>query len=345
MKLCGGCERYILAREPSCPFCATGRPTAPLPRNCGVLAAFGLSVMLGGTACGPSSPNPIVDGASSSSEGGGSETVGASTGGSTSSPLTDSGASTETGADSSEGGPVDEGGSFYAGAPDGGTTVFECDMFAQDCPEGEKCMPWGHTGASDWTATRCSPVAPDPNEVGETCTVEGSAYSGIDDCALGAMCFGVDAKTNEGTCEEICGGTPASPECTDEIDICTIGSQGALVVCLPACNPMLGECGEGEGCFPAGDEFSCAPSQAAAAMHGDGCAQPYTCASGQVCVDAALHSTCDEGFCCTSICDLSDVNANADCAALDPEQVCLPWYEPGMAPAGYEDLGVCGREA
>src|SRR4029078_9155118 len=32
--------------------------------------------------------------------------------------------------------------------PDGGNVSNECDIWAQDCPEGEKCMPWDNAGGN-----------------------------------------------------------------------------------------------------------------------------------------------------------------------------------------------------
>ena len=46
---------------------------------------------------------------------------------------------------------------------DGGTGVFECDLWGQDCPDGEKCMPWASNGGT-WNATRCSPVVDSPDK-------------------------------------------------------------------------------------------------------------------------------------------------------------------------------------
>jgi hypothetical protein len=40
--------------------------------------------------------------------------------------------------------------------------------------------------------------------------------------------------------------------------------------------------------------------------------------------------------CCSPLCDLTD--PMPPCL---PDQVCLPWYEAGMAPAGYENVGAC----
>ncbi len=54
----------------------------------------------------------------------------------------------------------------YAAGPDevAGGIPF---IWAQDCPEGEKCMPWANDGGGSWNATRCSPLDPNPSAVGD----------------------------------------------------------------------------------------------------------------------------------------------------------------------------------
>ena len=69
--------------------------------------------------------------------------------------------------------------------PDGGGVNIECDIWAQDCPDGEKCMPWANDGGNSWNATRCSPLDPNPGQPGDACTVEGCGVSGIDNCDIG----------------------------------------------------------------------------------------------------------------------------------------------------------------
>ncbi|MCH9687533.1 MAG: ribulose phosphate epimerase, partial [Deltaproteobacteria bacterium] len=246
-----------------------------------------------------------------------------------------------TAADSSSDDSDDQAGSFYAGCPDGGGASLECDLYQQDCPRGEKCMPWAEDGGDEWNATRCSPIADNPSDFDEPCMVEGSATSGIDNCVEGAMCFEVDAKTNEGTCQELCGGTEARPSCGDPADVCLAANDGLLPLCLPSCNPLMQDCGEGEGCFAADDEFLCIYTVAPDAAHGDPCGFINDCAPGQVCLDDALFSNCAGLACCSEVCSVADPNADAACATLDPVQACLPWYE--TPPAGLEDVGVCAQ--
>src|SRR5688572_12034982 len=66
--------------------------------------------------------------------------------------------------------------------PDGPVECTQCDLFAQDCPAGERCVPWSCDGTPNWNGTRCSPVADEPAGVGEPCTMQDSPWSGLDDC-------------------------------------------------------------------------------------------------------------------------------------------------------------------
>ena len=114
---------------------------------------------------------------------------------------------TESGPPGSSGGPtttpLDTGeGTADSGVVDTGEVWLDlptsCSTFAQDCPPGFKCMPWASDGGNSWNATRCVPIAPDPNAPGEPCTVEGSGVSGLDDCDGTSMCWDVDPDTLEG---------------------------------------------------------------------------------------------------------------------------------------------------
>ncbi|MEM7158475.1 MAG: hypothetical protein AAF799_36890 [Myxococcota bacterium] len=219
--------------------------------------------------------------------------------------------------------------------PDGGSDPFECDIFAQDCPAGEKCMPWGNDGGN-WNATRCSPVAAMPAQVGETCTVEGSGTSGIDDCDLGLMCWDVDAETSQGECIEMCGCTEASPVCNTANTTCAISNEGALALCLPVCNPLDPlACPSGQACYPFEDTFLCAPDASGdQGAPGDSCQFINTCDAGTFCLVGDIVPGCTDVGCCSPVCTPGD-----DSACL-PGQSCLPWYEDGAAPD--ECLGTVG---
>ncbi len=349
MKICSSCARHLMAPEPQCPFCGAQLPMAPSPLvRCGQVIMMGLTIALGSVGCGPSvvlEDEPTGDGVEESSGAPVMMTTAPATGdGPAMSTGSEPGTDVSTGSDSASEEDTfddsnDSGCSFYAGcSPDGGTVNFECDLYAQDCPEGEKCMPWANDGGGSWNATRCSPIANDPGQVGEPCTVEGSGSSGIDDCDQGLMCWSVDSKTNEGICEDLCIGDPSEPGCADEADVCVVANDGAIVLCLPGCDPLLQDCGEGEGCFPSPtDEFFCGDAPYPESMPGDSCGFINGCAPGQAC----LFSGCGGDACCSTYCALDDPDADLNCAALDPAQECVPWYEEGMAPVGGENIGIC----
>ncbi len=74
--------------------------------------------------------------------------------------------------------------------PDSG----ECDAFAQECPEGQKCAPYADDGGSTWNNTKYVDVAEDPAQVGEPCVAEEFGLGGIDDCDVGLFCWDVDEQ-------------------------------------------------------------------------------------------------------------------------------------------------------
>jgi hypothetical protein len=231
--------------------------------------------------------------------------------------------------------------------PDGGGISFECDLFAQDCPAGEKCMPWANDGGSSWNATRCSPIANNPGQPGDECTVEGSGTSGIDDCDLGSMCWDVDSETNMGVCVQMCTGDSSNPICEDPSTTCTIANDGAIVLCLPVCDPILQDCPQGQACYPVADDWVCGPD-ASGEMggYGDPCEFINVCDPGLICLGASATPNCQGAIgCCTEVCDLTDPAGDGQCTGAPQGQTCQAWYEEGSAPPGYEDVGACALPA
>ena len=115
---------------------------------------------------------------------------------------------------------------------------FECDLLTQDCPIGEKCTPWSYDGGMAWNGTRCSPVVAMPGAPGDPCTVEGSPWSGLDDCAGGSMCWDADPRTGMGECVAQCDQAlmpdPACPMGTSCMPIFTrVDPPSTAGVCLP----------------------------------------------------------------------------------------------------------------
>ncbi len=215
----------------------------------------------------------------------------------------------------------------------------ECDIWTQDCPPGEKCAPWVHEG-NYWTATRCVPVDPKPNEPGEVCTAEAGGNSGIDSCMHGSMCWDVDPKTGEGVCVAHCVGSEAAPVCEDPATTCSISGDGFLTLCLPACNPLDPEaCETDEGCYSIDTGFICASDGSG---KGGGVFEPCEfingCDAGLSCVGAERLDICDAPGCCTPYCDLN--------APVCPDlTACNPYVDAGEVSPGSEHVGSCSDDA
>lgn len=63
-----------------------------------------------------------------------------------------------------------------------------------------------------------------------------------------------------------------------------------------------------------------------------------TCDPGLGCLSPAVVTGCESMVgCCSAFCELSDLAACTDLVGMS----CVPWYEAGQAPEGFEDLGVC----
>jgi hypothetical protein len=223
----------------------------------------------------------------------------------------------------------------------------ECDLFTQSCPPGLKCMPWANDGSEAWNATACKPLVDDPVGIDEACHVEGSSTSGIDDCARGAMCWDVDPETNQGVCIPFCVGTEDTPICEDPQRACRVVAYG-FWLCHPSCDPLDQDCPAGATCLPDSPEstapWECRPDASGiTGAYGDPCEFFNVCDPGLVCASwGAAPGPCEAASgCCTEICDLADPLGAMQCAGAADGQQCLPWYEAGEAPPGYESLGIC----
>lgn len=215
----------------------------------------------------------------------------------------------------------------------------ECDLWTQDCPRGQKCMPYADDGGSAWNAVKCTPVVQEPDLAGETCIVEVDAYSGADSCELGAMCWDVAPETNEGVCLAMCTGSEEAPVC-DAGYYCPILSDGVIVLCHPLCDPLAQDCPPGEVCAPNSGGYDglweCVQDLSGDdGQYGSPCSA--YCDPGLACIGSEHVPGCEATSCCSPWCLTSVLDA-----CPDEEQVCIPWYEEGRAPEGYEDLGLCG---
>ena len=233
-------------------------------------------------------------------------------------------------------------GASFVATPDGGGPAVECDVWDQDCPEGEKCMPWANDGGNSWNATRCSPVNDNPDQVGDECTVDGSGVSGIDSCDVGSMCYYVDPETNIGTCVAFCEGSPDTPMC-EPGHLCSIANNGVLILCRRECDPLLQDCMGSAACLPAsGSEgFVCiVDASGEGGAPGDPCEYLNACDPGLFCANADVVPDCagSEG-CCSEFCDLTDADPNAGCSLMGQE--CTAWFEEGTAPPNLTHVGAC----
>lgn len=218
-----------------------------------------------------------------------------------------------------------------------------CNPFAQDCPAGQKCMPYSQDGDQTWNALRCSPVAPDPKSLGDDCSVVENAVSGEDDCGVGLMCWNVAQGQTQGVCAELCSGSQGSPRCGADT-VCAIYNDAKLPICLATCNPLAQTCSVGMTCIPqgGGSRFVCAfDASNGGGQFADPCLAFNKCAPGLYCAPAAVVPGCSTtDSCCTEFCDLSEANPSATCSGAALGQLCVPWAGEEQLP-GLESLGTC----
>ena len=228
---------------------------------------------------------------------------------------------------------------FDDGFGDWGNSPIECDIWAQDCPRGEKCVPWANDGGIDWNATRCAPIERAPSEPGEPCTVVGDPFSGFDSCAAGSVCWGADSETLTGVCYAQCTGSEASPQCVEGLE-CWDGVEQVLAVCVDTCLPLAPTCAEHESFVldAATESAFCIPTPLVmGTQYGETCdVDALACGTGLACGPAVNVPSClDE--CCTTLCDITDMTECPDAAS---GQQCLPLFD--RAPPGFENVGICG---
>jgi hypothetical protein len=216
--------------------------------------------------------------------------------------------------------------------PDGGGAN-ECDPTMQDCPRGQKCTAWANDGGTFWNATRCVEVS-GTNVAGDSCLVEGNGVSGLDDCDVGHICLNTNEE-NIGVCVAFCQGEDL--ECASG-DACAVYNDGVLPLCLPGCDPLLQDCPPGQACIDTPNQTFICFSDASGAGGADGEACPpedgeNSCDPGMWC--GPNSAGCTDVNCCTPYCDLAS-------PVCTPPDECVSFFgDPGAAPPGFEDVGVC----
>ena len=331
MKTCFSCKRHVRHRDRACPFCAQPlRETSAWPAVVGLIAATGCGPAVGTTNDGDAATTTGMEPGMTAPM----TTTPPQTTTTTTGPATTAVSSTGTD-ESSSGFMTDPSVGFIYGGPTGGPVTIECSVWDQDCWEGEKCSAWANDGGDQWNATRCSELAATPAEVGEPCRFEGSPVSGVDECDASSMCFFGDWKTNEGICVERCVGSENTPVCDDPTMTCAISHEGTLNLCLPKCDPLLGDCEDGAVCAAINAGFQCFPDHTAdTGTYGDACEYFNDCDSGFACLGGDFVAGCTDERCCGTLCDLNDPTCDAG-------EECLPWYQDGPAPPDLDHVGVC----
>jgi hypothetical protein len=322
MQPCPACLRHVRNDELECPFCGVDLRFSKVFAT-PTLGAFAFAAMatLGTAACSKDVPS-------------GSD--GATTTSSSSTTIDDTSESgmvdTET---STDDGPDDttlSTGSFYAG-PEIDISLSACDPWLQDCPEGEKCVPYGSTGGN-WNANKCVPVT-GSGAAGDPC-VYGGTVEATDDCGAGLYCWNVvDVEgLPTGTCTPFCQGSPDEPQCEPGTS-CLIAYDGSVNLCIATCDPVMQNCDPGLACYWTSENFHCVFTTSDLPI-GDACGFINDCVAGAACLDAALVPDCGGMGCCASFCDLDSLEP-----CPQPGTECSSFFEEGMAPPEYANVGVC----
>jgi hypothetical protein len=132
-----------------------------------------------------------------------------------------------------------------------------------------------------------------------------------------------------------CAGTADVPVCPP-MTVCRVPGSGVPALCIPVCDPLAQDCAEGLACYWNHADFTCI-SSGGDIEPGQPCGFINDCAAGSLCIDADSVPDCADAACCTPYCSLAGDQA---CAAV-PGTTCVPFFSEGMAPPGYEDVGVC----
>jgi hypothetical protein len=121
-----------------------------------------------------------------------------------------------------------------------------------------------------------------------------------------------------------------------------IAYEGVVHVCLPPCDPLLQACPFAATCVPVDASFFCLPDESGkSGQIGTGCADINDCEPGLVCAHPDVVPECADAGCCTELCDTTLADPDTQCSAAGQGVHCLPWYEDGRAPPGWEDVGAC----
>lgn len=216
------------------------------------------------------------------------------------------------------------------------TALEACDIYGQDCPEGQKCTVIGE----QWTEVACVPLTQFPRQLGEFCGQEGDG----DTCDTGLLCLW-DPLVSSQVCQPLCGCSATSPTC-GENERCVVYNNDVLPVCERLCDPLdASTCKDGEVCIKGQwvNDFFCRMDVSGetgkfrdACDAANGCDPGYSCEAPEY-----VPGGCPEGAfaCCTPLCDLEDPQCPEDTE-------CREYFGGfGVEPAQcLEDVGFCTVE-
>jgi hypothetical protein len=212
----------------------------------------------------------------------------------------------------------------------------ECEQLGSDeCGPGFKCTI-ARIDDTDELTTVCAALVDEPVEAGSLCEL--GDEPGEDQCGADAVCWDVMGD-GMGTCLRFCNDVEqwdeALAQCGEGFTCNTWKSfptdDG---LCTPICHPLAGECPGTCGCFWAGNEFLCVPLTQNIPT-GEPCGFVNDCAMDNFCMDAAVVPNCQGSACCAAFCDLGTGSCE------QPGTECTAFFEEGMAPPGFEYLGMC----
>jgi hypothetical protein len=203
--------------------------------------------------------------------------------------------------------PVDETGAMPSSGPECIAGTEGCPCIEGGCVNDLECLS---NVCVDAGSTNGQTTDPDSSTTFETATTTPGTTTPATSTSVGT----------DGT-----DGTDEGPMTSD--------SSGDLPQGSP-CDPFLDLCAPGLACVGAGMEsLLCevpGPGQQYEPCRGS------TCSAGLLCVQTGIIDCMGAMGCCTAMCDLAD--GGSGCPM---ELACEALYPMGMAPPGYEDIGVC----
>lgn len=317
MLSCPACKRHIHASEARCPLCGARQGQTALSGRL-LVGVMLLASTFGGGASGC-----------------GSDDVEVGTAGDTSTSMTT--ASTADEADEADADLDEEGANFHVHLGDDEEEEGEtgsaqtCDVWLQDCPEGDKCVSVLVGEGEDAYANLCVPLTGD-KAVGEACVHDGPEL-GTDDCDAWGACWVEDSEGN-GVCRAFCAGSVGSTLCPQGTH-CMVAHDQTVALCAEPCVPGGEPCPGEQACEWSWTDyapgFACAMPPPAGDPADSPCAPSsnLTCGSGLACVDPPNPEQC-AGNCCTEVCDVE-----LPSCALEGAQ-CVAFEAPELA-----NVGVC----